>query len=158
MKLLILSDSHGDCKPMAEIVKRFDGVADHLLFLGDNTRDCEEFRATFSGEIHIVAGNCDFGSGYPDEEILTIADKKILMTHGHNFRVKSGFGSITAAAKAYDVNICLFGHTHVATEFYDSGILFLNPGSISLPRGLIGKSYAVVEIVGGNILSQIIEI
>jgi len=158
MKLLVFSDSHGENKAMTEIAARFSGNAEHLLFLGDNTRDCNPLSDVFCGTIHIVAGNCDFGTGYPDEEILNIAGKKILMTHGHQFRVKSGFEGIVAAAKTHSAGICLFGHTHVPASFYDSGIFFLNPGSISLPRGLQGKSYAVIEIIDGNVLSRIIEI
>jgi len=158
MKLLIFSDSHGDTKAMAAIAARFSGDAAHLLFLGDYVRDCGSLKNVFGGAIHVIAGNCDYGCGYPDVAELNIAGKKILMTHGHSFRVKSGFDGIIAAAKVHNADICLFGHTHVPASFYDSGIFFLNPGSISLPRGLEGKSYAVIEIIDGNILSRIIEI
>lgn len=157
MKILVLSDSHGIKTLMAQVAEKFNNTAACLLFLGDNAADCRALENVYKNPIHIVAGNCDFNSPHPKELILEINGKKIWMTHGDTFGVKSGRGKIAAAAKARDAHICLFGHTHTPAEFYENGIYFLNPGSISEPRGRMGRSYAILEIIGSNILTKIVE-
>jgi predicted phosphodiesterase len=42
--------------------------------------------------------------------------------------------------------LVLFGHTHRATSQVHRGILALNPGSISRPRGRDRPTFAVMEV------------
>ena len=54
---------------------------------------------------------------------------------------------LKGAAAGADV-VC-FGHTHQLFAGVDRGILLVNPGSISLPRGqfaTIGGTFAVVQV------------
>ena len=39
----------------------------------------------------------------------------------------------------------LFGHIHIPTIKRDNGIMLLNPGSITLPKGGNPATYAVLE-------------
>ena len=156
MKLLVLSDSHGDTGLMRQVVQKFNGIASCILFLGDYARDSKALK--FDGPIYVVLGNCDFVPEHPREQLLNLGGKTIWMCHGDRFGVKAGYDRITAAAAQRNADICLFGHTHAPTSFVKNGILFLNPGSISEPRGLKWKSYAVIEIVGEDVLPNIIEI
>jgi len=157
MKLLVFSDSHNKTRQMAEITKQHKHNADHMLFLGDNTEDCELVAAEFAGLVHIVAGNCDVWSDYPSELILELGGKRIWMQHGHKYNVKYGYDKIIDGAAKIKADICLFGHTHNPIIFQKNGTLFLNPGSISEPRGNRGKSYAMIEIINGDILAKIID-
>jgi len=158
MRLLIFSDSHGATKDMASVVSKHGQTAEQtrVIFLGDYVKDCNALN--FDGQIHIVAGNCDFNSRYPNEQLLEIGGVKIWMTHGHLFNVKSSLAGIERAAAAQGAEICLFGHTHEPMTFYNNGTLFLNPGSISQPRGLYRKSYAVIELAENQISPQIVEL
>jgi putative phosphoesterase len=159
MKILILSDSHGVTKLMADIIAKHRNHAACTLFLGDYLRDIKIVAGNFPNMIfHAVPGNCDFSSNLPRELTIEAGGKKIWMSHGDHFGVKNGYGRIEAAALARRADICLFGHSHIPIAYEKNGILFLNPGSITEPRGQGGKSYAVVEILGKAVLPKIIEV
>ena len=50
-------------------------------------------------------------------------------------------------AQEENADICLYGHLHIPDAWMEGKTLFLNPGSISQPRGLITERlYAKVEI------------
>jgi putative phosphoesterase len=49
-------------------------------------------------------------------------------------------------AQEVGATIALFGHIHQAVAEYDKNILFVNPGSISQPRGPVQiPSYAIID-------------
>lgn len=62
------------------------------------------------------------------------AEKKILLTHGHEFYVDFEFDTISIYAKKQNCSIVVFGHTHVPLLKEANGILLINPGSTSRPR------------------------
>ena len=158
MKILVLSDSHGVTKLMSDVVAKHANYVAFTLFLGDYLRDIEKVAGNFPKMVfHVVPGNCDFYSELPRELTVELGGKKVWMTHGDRFSVKTDYGHIESAAAARRADICLFGHSHVPIAYEKNGILFLNPGSITEPRGPKGKSYAIVEILDDAVMSKIIE-
>ena len=79
------------------------------------------------------------------EEIWTFI--QIIQTHGHLFDINFNFQKLDFWAQEEDADICLYGHLHVPNAWMEGKTLFLNPGSISQPRGTIREClYARVEI------------
>lgn len=76
--------------------------------------------------------------------------KKILLCHGHEYGVKSGYLNLQYAAREKGADIVLFGHTHQV--FYDqtSQLAMLNPGSIGEPRYYGKNSYGILIIENGR--------
>lgn len=139
MKILVLSDSHGAVCSMQDIY-RFENC-NAVIFLGDTVRDAEQLALITGGvPVYRVKGNCDmFMCDAPDEQLLILGGKRIFITHGHKYGVKSGLMRLCLAGREKNADIVLFGHTH--SQFIDDGdMLILNPGSVS------GGKYAVVEI------------
>ncbi|WP_143316802.1 metallophosphoesterase [Clostridium sp. HBUAS56017] len=134
MRIAVVSDTHR-MKNYIEVIKKHIKGADILIHLGDNIEDVKELSRGFEGEIYAVKGNCDFSNLYPSEQILDICGKRIFITHGHNYGVKSSFNNIFYKAKEIGADIALFGHTHENIIFTEEGIIFMNPGSAALPRG-----------------------
>lgn len=156
MKILVFSDSHGKIKHMDSILQGID--ADAICFLGDCLADLRLLEYT-PKSLHAVPGNCDFMPDIPNELIVELGGKRIWLTHGHYFGVKSGYQHIIYAAKSRKVDICLFGHSHSAASFTKNNILFLNPGSCSSTRDCKGDSYAIIEIAAsGDISSEVVRI
>ena len=143
---------------MANIISFHKNYVNNIIFLGDYEKDCVVLNSIFNGNIHIVPGNCDYSSKLPQEKLISIAGRKIFMAHGHQHGVKSGYKQISDAAVSVGANICLFGHTHIAANIQcnKNGILLLNPGSISEPRNNLGRSYAVIDIIGNDVLAKIV--
>lgn len=144
MRIAVVSDTHRGNKYI-NLAKNYIKNADILIHLGDNTDDVEELTRGFEGEVYSVRGNCDYGSNMPSEQIVEVEGKRIFITHGHNYGVKYSLNNIYYRAKELNADIVLFGHTHEALVLEEDGILFMNPGSISLPRRG-GRCIGYIEI------------
>ncbi len=153
MKVLVLSDSHGEDRYVAMALDR-EWPIDALLHLGDLQEDEDEFAQILAGEdvpIFLVKGNCDYFADYPPSRIIELAGHRILMAHGHGYYVNFGTHDLAADAQANNCDIAIYGHTH-RPEIDEStpGLLILNPGSISFPRQPgREKSYMILELEEG---------
>ena len=90
MKLLILSDSHGEQEFMQLAVRR--ERPDAVIHLGDHCADADRLAEEFCGlPVLSVRGNCDLW-GPPRAETLlrTFEGVRIFGTHGHRYGVKQG--------------------------------------------------------------------
>jgi len=149
MKILVFSDSHGQTADMVRIIGS-DTDAKAIIFLGDYINDIFSVQSLHPDQKYFaVAGNCDWASRHPDEELIELGGIKIFLTHGHRYGVKSGLAHLSAHAQKLGAVAAFFGHTHIAYFEKQNGIILLNPGSVTEPRGHIGRSYAVVNIENG---------
>ena len=158
MTALVFSDSHGRTSKIIEAFERQIKKIDAVIFLGDGLRDISycEF-----GDIplYCVCGNCDMFSRFgtvmaEDEMLVTFGGKKIMLTHGHAYSVKSSYTRICMAAAREGADIVMFGHTHIPhSEYLPEGeckygtvlpkpLYLFNPGSI----GGYDGSFGVLEI------------
>ena len=129
MKILVLSDSHGNISNMLRAVERESPRM--ILHLGDCWRDGERLHDDCPGiEFHQVPGNCDFRPAEESERLLFIGDKRFLICHGHTYGVKQSLISAGYAAEEQNLDCFLFGHTHNPLVDMRGKTLFLNPGSI----------------------------
>jgi len=156
MRILVVSDTHGRWTRLYDAVRAVPD-ADEIIHLGDGAEDVEKCIESITGcRIICVAGNCDIRSHNPEIRLLTLSGKRVLCTHGHNYRVKMGPDRLVYAAMEQQADICLFGHTHTAACFYHEGIHFMNPGSLGAPRD--GKpTFGVVDITDTGIMCNIRE-
>lgn len=150
MKILVFSDSHDTITYMLTAVEA--EKPDMVLHLGDHDSDIEDIALLHPDmPIRTVRGNCDRGSQGLDIDEFVIYSKRILMTHGHLYGVKTGLGRLREFAGNKGAHIVLFGHTHYPLcETWIDGITYLNPGSVGA-----GKSYAVIELNETAITSEI---
>ena len=162
MKWMIASDLHGSayyCRKMLEAFE-WEG-ADRLFLLGDllyhgprNDLPREyapkEVIPLLNGKkekLLCVRGNCDAEVDqmvleFPvlaDYAVLPVGQRLIYATHGHIYHVKN----LPPLAPG---DVLLHGHTHVPawTEF-GQGNLYLNPGSVSIPKEDSPHSYMTLE-------------
>lgn len=146
MKLLIMSDTHGDADVIKRVRERHMDV-DKIIHCGDSElpfdHDCLD-------GVKRVRGNCDRDNRYPEEELFVISDKKIFVVHGHLFNVKTTTMNLYYRARELEADAVFFGHSHVLGYELLDHVLFVNPGSLLKPRGIDDKSYAVVELSGNK--------
>lgn len=147
MKLyLIISDTHGDIRLARKVIEQYPQI-DGLIHLGDFYKDAYIIKSKYPElNIFIVPGNCDFYNDIPSDIVLEIEGKRILLTHGHRYNVKSGIDRLERKALQDDIDVVLFGHTHCPLYDYRSNITFVNPGSIGFPRGFSTPTYAILEV------------
>ena len=148
MKIAVISDTHR-IKKYIEISKKYIEDADVLIHLGDDSEDIKELTKDFRGEVYGVRGNCDYISTYPKERLLILGGKRIFITHGDVYGVKSSMMNIYYKGKELEADIVLFGHTHIPLIKEYENILFMNPGSVSLPK--VNKRYiGYIELEKNN--------
>ncbi len=130
MKVLVLSDSHGNSERMVDLFK--EGGYRAVIFLGDVVRDADVLaRYTGAYPVYRVKGNCDMFESAPDEQIIDIEGRLVFIAHGHNYHVKSGYGAFINAALAKGVDVALCGHTHVQHYERVGEVIVANPGSVA---------------------------
>lgn len=162
MKLMIASDIHGSAYYCREMLAAFDREgAERLLLLGDllyhgprndlpqDYAPKEVIALLNARKDHLlcVRGNCDtevdqMVLDFPilaDYCILALGRRMIFATHGHHFH--------TGALPPFQPgDILLHGHTHIpAWEPCGSGNLYLNPGSVSIPKNGSAHSYMLLD-------------
>ena len=149
MKVLIVSDIHGGYDNIRKVLDdnpNFDLllILGDILYGGNNSEKIAKLLNQYSSKIISVCGNCDSYTNnsclnfFDDKLFVTVpVDHKLLfITHGH---VYNKYNTLNFP---YDVYIQ--GHTHVPMMEY-SDKLYLNPGSVTRPRGGSDKSYIFYE-------------
>ncbi len=148
MKILVVSDSHGDFRTLNNLLKA-QRKAEVVLFLGDGADDFEDIKFLYPEKMFIgVKGNNDWGSDLPMIEERVFEGKRIFMAHGHSYGVKYGLAEIEKEGRKRGADIVLFGHTHQAYVKYENGMYLMNPGSIRR----YNSTYGVIDIQNGDIL------
>ena len=156
MKLLILSDSHGEWHTLRQIAER--ECPDAVIHLGDYLGDAQKLSMVCDLTLEAVPGNCDglFHKG-ERSRILTYEGVRFLMTHGHDYRVKTGLEMLVEAGKSMGVDAVLFGHTHQALiDRAGGGLWLVNPGTaggIHAPA-----TYAVAQVESGAVSFELKEV
>lgn len=162
MKLLIASDLHGAAPAVRALVDRIEAEApDRIVLLGDllyhgPRNDLPEGYAPkeaiallngLAGRIVAVRGNCDAEVDQMVLDFPCMADYALVEADGHVLYLSHGHlpgkspddPPALAPGSAF-----LSGHTHVKTLDERYGVLFVNPGSTSIPKDG-SASYAVYE-------------
>ncbi len=162
MKWMIASDLHGSFYYAKEMERAFfQEQADKLLLLGDllyhgprndlpkeyNPKEVIPLLNRLKEKIFCVRGNCDAEVDqmvleFPimaDSMVLELGGRTVFATHGHIYH-QDALPPLGAGA------ILLHGHTHLQVmEQLPGGVLYLNPGSLAIPKGGSCHSYMIYE-------------
>lgn len=164
MKFFIASDIHGSayfCKKMLDAWER--EKADRMFLLGDllyhgprndlpkeyAPKEVISMLNELKDKILCVRGNCEaevdqMVLAFPvmaDYAILPVESHLVYLTHGHHYNKET-------PPPLCPGDILLHGHTHVPAwqTFGPEGQnLYLNPGSVSIPKEDSAHSYMILE-------------
>lgn len=161
MKFLIASDIHGSAKYCKMLLSAFQNEkADKMLILGDilyhgPRNDLPESYAPkeiiamlnpLKDKLLCVRGNCDtevdqMVLDFPilaDYAVIPIKNKLLYATHGHKFNPQTP----PPLSKG---DILINGHTHVPRCENIGDFVYMNCGSVSIPKENSAHSYMVLE-------------
>lgn len=161
MKILIASDIHGSahyCRMLNEAFIKES--ADTLLLLGDvlyhgprndlpdeyNPKSVIKILSDMNCRIYSVRGNCDSEVDqmvlpFPvlaDYALLFAGQKNVFATHGHIYNENN-------LPPMGNDDILLCGHTHVPKCIEHENFVYMNPGSVSIPKENSPHSYMTLE-------------
>lgn len=154
MKALVLSDTHGTTEEVAEACARHREEVDAIFHCGDSELPSS---SPVLEEMYVVLGNCDLKNAFPEEIVEEVEGVRIYMTHGHNYNVKMSYVPITYRGEEKEAHLVFFGHSHVPVAFQQNGIVYVNPGSLLIPRSRSERSYALVHATGEEVTVQFFE-
>ncbi len=159
MKILFISDIHGIVDNLNKISKIIETEKiNKLIVLGDlyytgfnkinSTVDVftvREFLNKYKDNLIVMRGNCDSQvditkSPFPIFEnvaLLNIDDINIYITHGDKYRYLKN--------DILTNGVLIYGHEHIPYIKKESDMIYINTGSISLPRNDLGPSYTIYE-------------
>lgn len=147
MKILVLSDTHGNTFRAENILQYYQSELDMVFHLGDHDEDARELQQLFPElAFHIVAGNNDYSGYSPANKMVFANGKKFLLTHGHKKKVYWNLHTLSYWAEEQGADMVLFGHTHVPFCDDRGNVFIVNPGSISLPRDSKIPTFALLSI------------
>lgn len=139
LKIVVVSDTHGSTDMLKKIIRECSPF-DIIIHCGDGVKDICSADVPDKSVVLKVLGNTDIYSGCDAENIITeeIADKRIMVTHGHQFNVKVGYSELIRVAGKFKAKVALFGHTHEQLLRQGDPLLF-NPGNLS------GGNYGTIK-------------
>lgn len=146
MRIGIISDTHGD---MSNIDKAIPYLkkCDLIIHAGDYIDDAEYLYYATDVNVKCVKGNCDsYNMDGHYDLTFSVKDKKFFICHGNYHDVKMGLRSLYKFAKENNIDFVVFGHTHIPTYETIDNITFINPGSLTYPRGGSSKSFGILTL------------
>lgn len=150
MRILVVSDTHGNYQLLRQVVKAA-GSVDLLLHAGDGSSDLSKLTREFPTlSLAAVAGNCDPFSNQPRELLLDVGGKKLFLTHGDRYQVKWDLLRLYLEGQERGADLIVFGHTHRPLINNERGILLFNPGSLSRNNTGESPSYGWLELGPGG--------
>jgi putative phosphoesterase len=154
MRILVFSDSHGYTGNIIKALHRNRNI-DLVIHLGDMVKDIIKIREQYPDyRYEFVRGNNDWTNECPLEKVIELEGRKIFLTHGHQYNVKTDCQRIISRGHLSGADIVLFGHTHENEELFSEGMLVLNPGSISMPKLGASPTYCLFEFTDDRIMSR----
>lgn len=162
MKILIASDIHGSLKYCRQLIERYkEEKCEKLVLLGDvlyhgprndlpeeyNPKGVIALLNDMADEILCVRGNCE---AEVDDMVLSFPvlaeyaffynkGRMFFLTHGHKLNPQN-------MPKIKKGDILFNGHTHVSKiEELENGVVYMNPGSVSIPKENTPRGYMVIE-------------
>ncbi len=159
MKLLVISDIHGSsyyANKILDIVNKEN--PDKIILLGDlyyhgprnplpndySPMKVADILNSLKEKLLVVKGNCDAevdemisNFKFEDNILLNANGKKIFFTHGHKYNINK--------LPNEEFDIMFYGHFHICFIKQQDGKIFVNPGSISLPKENTLNSYATMD-------------
>ena len=171
MKFLIASDIHGSAYYCDLLLKAIGTEkADRVLILGDilyhgprndlpkdyAPKKVIEMLNPLRDKLLCVRGNCDTEVDqmvleFPimaDYSVIPLGDRLIYATHGHVFNENN-------LPPMSQGDILLNGHTHISKCVEHSDFIYMNPGSVSIPKEETPHSFMTLE--KGNFLWKNLE-
>eukprot|EP00298_Acanthocystis_sp_HF-20_P025822 c3816_g1_i1.p1 GENE.c3816_g1_i1~~c3816_g1_i1.p1 ORF type:complete len:193 (+),score=42.38 c3816_g1_i1:50-628(+) len=162
--VLVIGDLHIPHRA-AEIDPKFKRLLvpdkiQHVISTGNLcTKETFDYLKSISSDVHVVRGDFDEDSTYPDMKVVRIGDFKIGVIHGHQLVPWGDPESLATVQRMLDCDILINGHTHEFKAYEYESKLFINPGSATgadstTTTGEIIPSFILMDIQGATAKDQ----
>ena len=137
MKIVVVSDSHGDTLFLNKV---YETNKDADLFLHAGDYEIPDYMMHL---FRYVKGNCDFSYDAPLKLELNTPIGKLHMEHGNDyFFINNTLNYI----KIINATIFIVGHTHIPYFTKINNTYIFNPGSLCRPRSTNFGTFLIINI------------
>ncbi|KAL0244972.1 hypothetical protein GEMRC1_009052 [Eukaryota sp. GEM-RC1] len=128
----------------------------HILCTGNLcTQTTFEYLRSLSSDLHIVRGDFDDLTSFPEQKIVTLGDLKVGLIHGHQIVPWGDPEALSITIRQLNCDILVTGHTHEHFIAEIEGKLIINPGTAtgaSHPmKEKVSSSFALLDIKGTEV-------
>ena len=151
VRIGLVADTHGVLHPGAEAA--LAGVY-RILHAGDVGGAAVLDRLARVAPVWAVRGNVDPPGSLPDERVVEVAGRRILLLHafpgprGYETDPARLAPAVRARLEADRIDVVVFGHSHRALVRRDGAVLFVNPGGGGRKRFTLPRSVATLDLSG----------
>ncbi|MFX3632806.1 MAG: metallophosphoesterase family protein [Candidatus Pristimantibacillus sp.] len=155
MKIVVVSDTHMPrmAKGLPERLVKELVTADLIIHAGDWTQSDVYDKLVKYAPVEGVAGNNDgdlLANRFGYKKIIKCGTKRFGIVHGHLPNPKrSAVYNASNSFTAEEVDVIIFGHSHVPLLKWHNGILLFNPGSTTSKRKQRLYSFGIIHAAEG---------
>ncbi|KAL5264852.1 hypothetical protein ACHWQZ_G005806 [Mnemiopsis leidyi] len=134
--VLVIGDMHMPYRKAA-LPQKFKkllvpGKIQHILCTGNLClRETHDYLKNIASDVHIVRGDFDTNTSYPEQKVVTVGAFKIGLIHGHQVVPWGDHDAIATIRRQLDVDVMISGHTHKLEAYEKDGKFYINPGSVT---------------------------
>lgn len=132
MKILLVSDSHGDHEVLEKLYRQYPKM-DLYLHAGDSQENPYSLVPFIS-----IKGNCDYDNNF-------LANLKLNTPYGYLYIQHLPYFQ-EEILNDESIKIIIYGHTHKKDFRKVNNRYYINPGSTTLPRDQEKGSYCILKI------------
>lgn len=173
MRYLIASDIHGSLKYAKKLAQEIEKYQPNLtIILGDiyyhgvrnslpgeyDTMGVASLLNSIKDKIMVIKGNCDSDVDALVSEfdfimsaVVMLGERRLFLTHGDKYN-KDNIPNLNKG------DILCYGHFHIGMLDDSEDIIFLNPGSLSLPKEESAHSYIIIDENEDSIIIRLMDI
>ena len=139
IRAAVIADTHGVLRPEVEQILE---TCDVIIHAGDFDNQMLYHKLEVNQPLYAVRGNNDRGwsGGLAHVKRFEIGGVRFIMAHER----------VDIPSALQDVQVVIFGHSHMYYQQEIGGRLWLNPGSCGYKRFTLPLSMAVMTIEDGN--------
>jgi putative phosphoesterase len=156
----LISDTHVPKRARVlpkKVFEVFEKV-DYIIHAGDMVELAIVDELEQIAPVLAVHGNMDgveITGEFPRMNSLKVLDWKIGVMHDPD--VAFGLNKMRELANQNGFNVFVYGHTHVADIKWEGKILYINPGSPTVPASIMSKpTVALLKITKENVVPEIV--
>lgn len=135
----------------------------HILCTGNLcTKESYDYLKSLASDVHVVRGDFDEGSNYPETKVVTVGQFRIGLCHGHQLVPWGDVEILALLQRQLDVDIMITGHTQKFEAFEHDGKFFINPGSCtgaySSLETNVTPSFVLLDVQASTVAAYVYEL
>ncbi|XP_059086304.1 vacuolar protein sorting-associated protein 29-like [Tigriopus californicus] len=169
MLVLVLGDLHIPHRSSA-LPSKFKkllvpGRIQHILCTGNLcTKDSFDYLKTLASDVHVVRGDFDENSNWPEQKVISVGSFTIGLYHGHQLVPWGDPEALAMINRQLNCDILITGQTHKFEAYEQENRFYVNPGSITGSYSPVGEdkdhvpSFILMDIQSNTVVTYVYQL